>query len=483
MARATRGMDHEETPKTSAVEFGWRSFSGFPRDPYAVGTPASTRPSAISAPLRSLREIFSARLLVSVCSGTDNRPLVPDTKQSEKEYLKRTGSDAWERMKPFSPPGSDTLDDSAHILHDFAAAMLTLKPSPDDLILDLGAGACWCSDLLGRLNRSAVAVDISHDMLAAGRARPGPAIRAVAGDMESLPFKSGVFQQAICMSAIHHVPNIRSAVREIARVLDSNGVALFSEPGKGHADAPVATAAMRDFGVLEQEILVGDFVRACRDAGFADVRVKPLAYTVPGFDVTLEAWDDWTRLAASKRPQRALAKIGRALTELVGLGKRGALFEDTLALSLVRTLRPIIERHPVIVAAKSTATQRDSIRWCAELRVETADRVKAGAALPVTVHARNTGAAAWRPSTPSGIGHVTCGVQLLDGSMRLVARDYLRVPLPRAVDPGGTITLTFECPTPATTGQYGFKIDLVAEGMTWFETTGSPAVSQSVSVT
>jgi len=407
---------------------------------------------------------------------------VTDTKQSEKDYLKRTGSDAWERIKPFSPPGSDTLDDSAHILHDFAAAMLTLKPSPDDLILDLGAGACWCSDLLGRLNRSAVAVDISHDMLAAGRARPGTSIRAVAGDLESLPFKSGVFQQAICMSAIHHVPGIPAAVREIARVLDARGVALFSEPGQGHADAPVATAAMRDFGVLEQEILIGDFARACRDAGFADVRVKPLAYTVAGFDLTLEAWEDWTRLAHSKRPQRALAKIARALTELVGLGKRGALFEDTLALSLVRTLRPIIERHPVIVASKSAAAPRDAERWRADLRVEMADRAKAGATLPVVVHARNTGAAAWRPSTPSGIGHVTCGIQLLDGSMRLVGRDYLRVPLPRAIDPGESIALSVECPMPAAPGQYGFKIDLVAEGMTWFETAGSPAVSRSVIV-
>src|SRR5262249_28596696 len=152
----------------------------------------------------------------------------------------------------------------------------------------------------------------------------------------------------------------------------------------------------------------------------------------------------------------------------VGLGKRGALFEDTLALSLVRTLRPIIERHPVIVASKAAETQRDAPRWRAELRVQTADRAKAGASLSMTVHARNTGAASWRPSTPWDIGHVTCGIQLLDGSMRLVARDSLRVPLPRAIDPGDTIVLTFECPVPATPGQWGFKIDLVAEGMTWF---------------
>ena len=94
-----------------------------------------------------------------------------NTKQAEKEYLARTGSTSWEQAKPFSPPGADTLNDSAGLLHDFAAALLTLQPSPDDLILDLGAGACWCSDLLGRLNRSSVALDISLDMLRAGVVR------------------------------------------------------------------------------------------------------------------------------------------------------------------------------------------------------------------------------------------------------------------------------------------------------------------------
>ena len=150
-----------------------------------------------------------------------------DSKQAEKEYLTRTGSSAWERAKPFSPPGSDTLDESARMLHDFAAALLTLQPAADDLILDLGAGACWCSDLLGRLNRPAISVDISLDMLREGRSRPGTRIRAVAGDMESLPFRTGVFQKVICLNALHHVPDISKAMREVVRVLADDGVALF----------------------------------------------------------------------------------------------------------------------------------------------------------------------------------------------------------------------------------------------------------------
>ena len=98
-------------------------------------------------------------------------PVGHDSKQSEKEYLRRTSGGAWERLKPFSPPGTSTLDDSAALIQDFAAALRHLPPSPADLILDLGAGACWCSDWLQRLNLRTVAVDISVDMLSLGRTR------------------------------------------------------------------------------------------------------------------------------------------------------------------------------------------------------------------------------------------------------------------------------------------------------------------------
>lgn len=407
----------------------------------------------------------------------------PDTKQAEKEYLGRTGSSIWERTKPFSPAGSDTLFESSQMLHAFSVAMLMLDPSPDDLILDLGAGAGWCSDLLGRLNRSSVAVDLSMEMLRAARSRPGATIRATAGDMESLPFRSGVFQRVICLSSLHHVPNINAAVREIARVLDSDGVVLFSEPGTGHAEAAVSTAAMRDFGVLEQDIVVEQLMRDCHSAGFADVHVKPLSYTVPGFELTLEQWQDWSRLADSGRPRRALRKIGLACAELFGLAKRGPLFEDTFAISLVRTLRLVVTHHPIVVASKRRrTTESPGLRWRAELTLECPTSAPAGGIARLTVHGRNTGGATWRPTSRSGIGHVTLGIQLLDESGRVIGRDHHRVTLPRSVAPGETTIVDVECPMPATPGHYGVKCDLVVEGVTWFETTGSTAVSRSIVV-
>jgi SAM-dependent methyltransferase len=408
----------------------------------------------------------------------------PDTRQAEKDYLARTGSSEWERTKPFSPPSSDTLDESAHLLHDFAAAMLMLRPSPDDLILDLGAGAGWCSDLLGRLNRASVAVDLSFDMLRAGRDREGARVRAVAGDMEALPFRSGTFHKAVCFSALHHVPDMTRAVSEIARVLTPDGVALFSEPGEGHGDAAVSAIAVRDFGVLEQEVIVERFIADCHRAGFADVRVKPLAYTIPGFDLTLDQWQSWTRLAASTRPRRALQKMGLAILEAFGLGKRGALFEDTFAISLVRTLRQVVRHHPIVLASKrALPAASGASEWLADIAVEPGTTgATAASTIAVAVRITNRGTATWNPSSRSGVGHVAVGVQLLDGGGRLLVRDHYRLALPRAVEPGRTLAVTCVCPTPAEPGAYQLKVDMVAEGVTWFEAAGSRAPVVAVTV-
>jgi hypothetical protein len=291
-----------------------------------------------------------------------------------------------------------------------------------------------------------------------------------------------VFQKVVCLSAIHHVPDAARAVSEVARVLTGGGMALFSEPGRGHADAPVAAAAVRDYGVLEQDVIVGAFMRHCQAAGFEHVSIKPLSHCVPAVDLTLEQWDAWTRLAASIRPRRALAKIGFAVAELFGFGKRGPLFEEALAITMVRTLRQVLEHHPVIVAAKTRADVPDRARWRATIAAEAAQSALHGGTMEIKVTAANVGSGTWRPSSPSGVGHVRLGLQLLDAEGRVIVKDFHRVALPRAIAPGQTVALAFTCPAPPEPGIYGLKCDLVAEGVTWFETEGSVPASRKLLV-
>ena len=404
------------------------------------------------------------------------------SKEAEKAYLERTGGRAWEREKPFSPAGDDTLDDSIELLHDFAVALRLLEPSPADLIVDLGAGGGWVSDLLQRLNRRPVAVDISLDMLRVCRARGtrGP-IPAVAGDFERLPFASGAFDKAICLSALHHVPDMRAAVREIARVLTPRGVAVFSEPGVGHADKPCSVAASQDFGVLEQEVLIEPFVDSCREAGFVDVRVCPIAYVIPEFDLSLEDWRRWKRLARVKRPLRAAEKMWRAALELVGAGKDSVLFEEAFAMRLVRLFQQPIESHPFFLAAKYELPRDHRPQWRAAIRV---DQSPAHAAPGAEIHARvtleNRGRTTWVARGDSG--HVRLGIQLLDGEGRVVSRDFARADLPADQPPGASQTVSAAFAAPAHAGRFRLKFDMVAEGVTWFEPTGSPVETRTLDV-
>jgi SAM-dependent methyltransferase len=410
-------------------------------------------------------------------------PVGADSKQSEKDYLRRTAGGAWERLKPFSPPGTSTLDDSAALIQDFAAALHHLPLSPDDLILDLGAGACWCSDWLQRLNLRTVAVDISVDMLHLGRTRlTGPRPWVVAGDLERLPFAAGTFDKAYCLSAIHHIPDIPSALAELSRVLTPAGAVLFSEPGVGHAARAGSVTAMRDFGVLEQDIVASDFMAACERAGFGHVTLRPMSYLIPDFAITSSQWEAWARRAASKRPARAARTIWRGVLELLGLGKQDALVEETLSMQLVRLLRGAMADHPVIVAAKQRPEQHRGQARRAQIQILAApSRVVAGGPMPVRLRIRNVGNAAWR--TDGAAAAVRLGVQLLGADERLLDRDFYRHEIPGPIAPGQSVDVEVSCPVPETTGPHYFKFDLVEEGVTWFEPQGSSIARHAIEVT
>ena len=72
---------------------------------------------------------------------------------------------------------------------------------------------------------------------------------------------------------------------------------------------------------------------------------------------------------------------------------------------------------------------------------------------------------------------VRVGLQLLDAERRLIDRDYARHPLPADVSPGDACVMPVSFAAPDAPGRYAVKVDLVAEGVTWFETSGTiPAI-------
>jgi len=412
------------------------------------------------------------------------------SRQAEKDYLRRSGGAAWDRVKPFAPAGQTTVAEGPQLIQHFVAAVALLDPLPHHRILDLGAGGGWAADWLQRLGLSVTAVDLSYDLVALGRerlAQSGPA-RAVCGDAEALPFATGSYDRVICLNALHHVPNIPSALSELARVLTPDGRVVFSEPGVGHSEQAHAQRAAQDFGVREEDIDPTAFLRQCRAAGFSHVTLEPFARVIPGHGLTLEHWNTWGDLAASGRPRRALRRLRNAVLELAGVSKEKELFVEAFSSEVLRVLRAAMEHHPIVVASKRpldrflSRSLHDRPALQASIRVlDPPLKVARGAPLRTTVEVRNTGSSTWLAASHIR-GHVSVGLQLLDADRLLVQRDYARQSLPRDLATGDVCSATVSYLAPIRPGRYFLKVDLVSEGVSWFEPLGTTSVVQPLDV-
>src|SRR3954454_17267861 len=199
------------------------------------------------------------------------------------------------------------------------------KPFGD--ALEIGAGTGYFSlNLLqaGAIER-ATATDISPGMLATleGNAgRLGLEVKTAAAEAETLPFGDESFDLVFGHAVLHHIPDLRQAFSEFARVLRPGGTLAFcGEPsryGDLLAAVPKRTALIaapvwrRLIGAsarehealadpnghgLEWEVDVhsfspGDLRRFCRGAELGDVRVRgeELLASIHGWTVrTLEA--------------------------------------------------------------------------------------------------------------------------------------------------------------------------------------------------
>ena len=318
-------------------------------------------------------------------------------------------------------------------------------------------------------------------MLSLGSLRLGSTRGLVAGDMERLPFADQTFDKACCLNAFHHIPHPDHALREIRRVLTPDGVVLFSEPGRGHSSQPTSVAAVRNYGVLENEILIEDFMASCLAAGFADVRLRPISHIVPLFELDRSQWLAWKTFTASQRPMRALDKMKRAALEFLGLRKQDLLFEEAFAIRLLRELQPVIDEHPVVTAHASKIVKPTKAIDHAELELLAAPaNLRPGEAMTIRLRVANAGNRPWNAT--GGEGEVRLGVQLLRRDGSVVDKDFVRQPFPGPMPPGARCELTLRCAAPMVGGSYQLKVDVVREGVHWFEMDGSRAITHAIEV-
>ncbi|MEE9325305.1 MAG: methyltransferase domain-containing protein [Dehalococcoidia bacterium] len=177
----------------------------------------------------------------------------------------------------------------------FQALIKTTGVQFSGQIVELGAGSCWLSSLLSRLDKveRVYAIELSRRRLELMAplafehfgARP-ERIVLVAGDLNRLELADGSMDFAVASGSIHHTPDLLAAFKETWRVLKPRGKLLFfrenTKPLLRKLDEKYVKQGERWASHLDFYYTKAQYLRALQQAGFAPLELSttPLIFSL-----------------------------------------------------------------------------------------------------------------------------------------------------------------------------------------------------------
>jgi SAM-dependent methyltransferase len=390
---------------------------------------------------------------------------VEELRQTANDYFKHLEDPTPWMAKPFY-----SLVEAPALLQNTGVLLSGLRLGKTMTVLDFGAGSCWLSRILSQLQCDTISCDVSDAALEIGRRlfREWPPLGSAVGQPRFLPFDGRRIDlpdesvdRIVCNDAFHHVPNQAKVLSEFARILRPGGIAGFSEPGKHHATTSQSQMEMRNFGVLENNIDLDEIFTAAKEAGFTRISCKLLG----NMELKLAEYHALTEASpldpsfdpAGRQPaeRAALASIRRTMTDqTIFFLYKGDSIDDS--------------RSHIGLAHKLELNRSEF-------------EIESGQTVNLKVKAHNTGSARWLATNACDIGVVNLGAQLYEATGRLVDLNFARHGLGRDVLPGDTVELTMPISLNES-GAFQLALDLVSEGVCWFETLGCQPVYVTVTV-
>jgi ubiquinone/menaquinone biosynthesis C-methylase UbiE len=169
------------------------------------------------------------------------------------------------------------------------AALASLAPNPNDVLLDLGCGTGAAVRDAAPSVRRAVGLDLSPGMIAQARERAREQslenVEFREGDVSGpLPFEDGAFTAIMCTTAFHHFPQPRDTIAEMSRVLAPAGRVVIADANRRHPAVFVADLVLRvlqpsHVGFTSPSQLLRDFCTAgFSHASFCTIKGRAYAF-------------------------------------------------------------------------------------------------------------------------------------------------------------------------------------------------------------
>jgi hypothetical protein len=276
----------------------------------------------------------------------------------------------------------------------------------------------------------------------------------------SLPFRDGSFDGIICMNALHHMDDYRTALAEMYRILRPGGRVVFSEPGSEHSKDPMSISAMQQYGAVEKDVVLADIHEIAMDVGFRRMILKPYVHP-EHVDLCFEELGAFRHHEKVSTANVAAEEVAAVMERshcvfYLEKGRRRALTSASAGPERLRA-RTTIKRCPA--------------------------RARAGEIITATVTSENIGESIWLAQPRPFGGYVTLGVKLLSPTGRLVDDNRGRTMLPNDVRPGDATDIVSHISLEGVArGQYRVVFDMVNEQVCWFGDMGSPVAEQLLEI-
>lgn len=341
--------------------------------------------------------------------------------------------------KPFS-----SLTETPGILAGYSVILRILEPRPDQVVVDFGCGTGWLSQAMGMMGCTAVGLDISEAALGIARKavaeHPYLSTRPITflqiGD-GAIPMADESADRLVCFDSFHHVADQAAWLKEFYRVLKPGGRVAFHEPGPHHSECEGAQYEMRQYGVIENNIVVETIRDTAYGLGFTDMKLA-FFLDVP----VMTSLEEHNRYMA-EAPVDEMARLGMTV---VAAGAARRIFvmskpgEEVLDSRYIHAFQGTIE-------GSIQPTEQGS---------------------RIVARLRNTGPGAWRTSGAAA-GCVNLAVSLFLDHKPLTGEPLRYQVVTESVPPGGHLDVDIEVPHPPGAR---LRMDLVSELIAWSSQNG-----------